>query len=235
MKKAFTMIELVFVIVVIGILAAVIIPSTRTNPLQEAAIQLLSHIRYTQHLAMVDDKFNPSRTDDNGDVIWFKDRWQLTFASNTYTGGSTVEAYTIFSDTQGTAVSRGNPQESEVAKNPENSNQIMTGGYSSTTALDYTNAGFKGMKKLNLGKSYGVASVVFGGGCLSTGSRIAFDHLGRPLQGDHDSMTDPYSSSRLITANCTITLSDGTDNIALRVTPETGYSCILDTAGVNCI
>ena len=62
MKKAFTMLELVFVIVVAGIIAAVVIPNTKTNPAQEAAIQLLSHIRYTQHLAMVDDKYDSTET-----------------------------------------------------------------------------------------------------------------------------------------------------------------------------
>jgi len=76
MKKAFTMLELVFVIVVIGILAAAIIPSTRTNPVQEAAIQLLSHIRYTQHLAMVDDKYGQNTP---GNVDWFQKRWQIKF------------------------------------------------------------------------------------------------------------------------------------------------------------
>lgn len=78
MKKAFTLLELVFVIVVIGILAAVIIPNTRTNPVREAAIQLVSHIRYTQHLAMVDDKFDA--TNNN----WYKNRWQIVFAGNEY-------------------------------------------------------------------------------------------------------------------------------------------------------
>ncbi|MDQ7060006.1 MAG: type II secretion system protein [Sulfurimonas sp.] len=66
MKKAFTMIELIFVLVVVGILAAVILPRTKTNPLQEAAIQLLSHIRYTQHLALVDDVY------DANDANWYK-------------------------------------------------------------------------------------------------------------------------------------------------------------------
>ena len=65
MKKAFTMLELVFVIVIIGILAVVAMPSFQRDTLQEAGNQIISHIRYTQHLAMMDDKFNPA------DATWF--------------------------------------------------------------------------------------------------------------------------------------------------------------------
>ncbi|MEA2073540.1 MAG: type II secretion system protein [Campylobacterota bacterium] len=233
MKKAFSMIELVFAIVVIGILAATILPSTKTNPLQEAAIQLQSHIRYTQHLAIVDDKYNALRIDTAGDLIWFKDRWQLVFSSSSYTGGSDVWAYTIFSDRTGNAVTRGDAQESEVAKNPENSNQIMTGGYSATAALDYTNDDFKGMKKLNLGKSYGVTSIELTGGCPSSdGYRIVFDSLGRPLKGDMSGNNTAYESDNLIQTNCDITLSDGSENVVLRIRPETGYVCILNSSSV---
>jgi len=78
MKNAFTMLELIFVIVVVGILAAVIIPNTKSSPEREAAIQLVSHIRYTQHLAMVDDKFDAS------DASWYKNRWQIVFNGNQY-------------------------------------------------------------------------------------------------------------------------------------------------------
>ena len=73
MKKAFTMLELVFVIVVIGILAAVIMPNMKTNPVREAAIDLLSQIRYTQHLAIIDDKFDPNNN------RWYRNRWQIAF------------------------------------------------------------------------------------------------------------------------------------------------------------
>ena len=78
MKKAFTLIELVFVIVIIGILAAVIIPRMRTHPVAEAAVDLLAKIRYTQHLSIVNDKY------DTSDATWFQDRWQISFATNTY-------------------------------------------------------------------------------------------------------------------------------------------------------
>jgi len=78
MKKAFTMIELVFVIVVIGILATAIIPRTRTNHNAETAIDLMSKIRYTQHLAMINDKYD--RSDDE----WFMKRWSIVFNGTTY-------------------------------------------------------------------------------------------------------------------------------------------------------
>ncbi|EDZ62175.1 protein containing N-terminal methylation domain [Sulfurimonas gotlandica GD1] len=82
MKKAFTMLELVFVLVVIGILAAVMLPDMKSSKVAESAVQLQSHIRYAQHLAMVDDKF------DAGNNVWFKDRWQIDFTGNTYSIGS---------------------------------------------------------------------------------------------------------------------------------------------------
>jgi prepilin-type N-terminal cleavage/methylation domain-containing protein len=79
MKRfAFTMLELVFVIIVIGILAVLAMPNFNRHPLQEATEQLASHIRYTQHLAMVDDKFDPA------DANWWKSKWQLTITGTSY-------------------------------------------------------------------------------------------------------------------------------------------------------
>jgi prepilin-type N-terminal cleavage/methylation domain-containing protein len=217
MKKAFTMIELVFVIVVMGILAATILPSTRTNPLEEAAVQLLSHIRYTQHLAMVDDVF------DADDSIWYKKRWQLVF-SNAVNPNSTV-AYTIFSDTAtGVATSvAGDADISEVAINPQNRTKRLTGGYAS--AISSTHA--QVTKKLNLQLSYGIDRVDFDDGC-NGGLRLFFDNNGRPMKGDQDSMTGAYSAGtqRLITSACTIVLFSADNNISITVQPETGYANI---------
>ena len=74
MKKAFTLIELVFVVVVIGIIAAVIIPRTNSDRVGESVIELISKIKYAQHLAMVDDKF------DANDANWYRKRWQIEFS-----------------------------------------------------------------------------------------------------------------------------------------------------------
>lgn len=75
-KLAFTMLELVFVIVVIGILSAAIIPRMDRDNLYEASEQLLTHIRYTQHLAMSDNIYEES------DANWFKDRWNITISDD---------------------------------------------------------------------------------------------------------------------------------------------------------
>jgi len=213
MKKAFTLLELVFVIVVVGILSAILIPKTERNPLQEAAVQLLSDIRYTQHLAIIDDKFNAQDKD------WYQRRWQILFGKNV--DSDEKWAYTIFSDTSGNAT--GDANEAEIAINPMNPNQRMTGGYTGANALSYNDANFVGMKKLNLGNSFGVDDIDF-----SCGQRLAFDHVGRPMKGDQSTMTGSYhaGSERLLKERCVITLKKGTKHIAINIEPETGYASI---------
>jgi len=215
MKKAFTLLEMVFVLVVVGILSAIVLTRPQSNSLQEAGLQLLSHIRYTQHLALVDNKF------DTNDLNWFKKRWQLVFSSGAAANNS--PAYTIFSDTAGN--STGNVNVTEVALNPENSTQYMSGGYSGANALDITSSSFNGMKKLNLGMSYGVSSVSLSGGCQN--NRIAFDHIGRLIKGDQTTMLGAYSNNRLVQTDCFVSLTHKNGNILIiTIRPETGYASI---------
>ncbi|MBU1658059.1 type II secretion system GspH family protein [bacterium] len=225
MKKAFTLLELVFVIVVIGILAAVIIPNTKSDRLHEAAVQLASHIRYTQHLAMVDDKFSAN------DRVWYRKRWQLIFGKSISTEGKI--AYTIFSD-QGTA-STANPTQGEMAVDPMNPEKYLSGGYSGS--LDTSS--FKANKKMNLGLSYDIVIVSLTGGCdggcneltgnsCSGDLRISFDNLGRPIKDSLHSYTAAYKSNKLIESQCQITLSNlSEDNVTIAIEAETGYAHIL--------
>lgn len=218
--------EIVFVLVIMGVLAAVILPTTKTDPLHEAATQLASHIRYTQHLAMSDDRYDKNRKDDDGNIIWYKERWQLVFSESKYTDDK--YAYTIFSDTAGN--STGDASESEIAINPQNADQIMTGGYGDPQAIDIRDDGFRGMATLNIGKKYGITDVKLKGGCSQ--NRISFDHLGRPFTGKQSSMDTPYNSGgtqRLVTKDegCKIILSHTSGDITVRITKETGFVCIL--------
>ena len=86
-KPAFTMLELVFVIVVLGILAALAMPRLDRDLKQEATDNILSAIRYTQHLALTDDKTVPG-------TAWQANLWKIVFQSDgssyTVSSGSNV-------------------------------------------------------------------------------------------------------------------------------------------------
>jgi prepilin-type N-terminal cleavage/methylation domain-containing protein len=220
MKRAFTMLELIFVIVVMGILAGAIIPNINSNPLREAAIQLISHIRYTQHLAMVDDKF------DTNDSKWFTKRWQIIFGKSNSTEHKW--AYTIFSDY---ANSDSNPNLSEIAKDP-----LRNGADNSTSTAKLLSGGYSGIlnstdkranKKMNLGMSYGITDISMSGGCSASNVRISFDVMGRPIQKPLDSYTTAYKSTGLIKSTCNIILKHNDSNITIAIEPETGYAHIL--------
>ena len=76
MKKAFTLLELIFVVVIAGILAFVLIPKSSDTKLLESANQLISHIRYAQQLALNNDQFDPN------DKNWYKKMWRIEFENN---------------------------------------------------------------------------------------------------------------------------------------------------------
>jgi len=224
MKKAFTLIELIFVIVVVGILSAVLIPKTQGNSLQEAATQLVSDIQYTQHLAMISDKFNTS------DANWYKERWMIRFKkdlvySGSYTPNGTytgVWSYSIFSDKSNDK----NPNKSEMARNPSNPNQYLSGGYNNTLHVEDA----RSMQKLRLGSAYGITNITFGGGCRSNILYIYFDYMGRPFNSMNTSSAYELASSgyhKLLTSPCEIKLSDGESILIIVIEPETGYVHIL--------
>jgi prepilin-type N-terminal cleavage/methylation domain-containing protein len=198
MKRfAFTLLELVFVIIVIGILAVLAMPNFNRNPLVEAAEQVAGHIRYTQHLAMVDDKFDPN------DQLWFRENWQIEFksATNVY--------YEIYSDID----HLGN---SDSTTHKEEATDPLTGD-----SLD-GNSDITDLKK-----KYAIESVTFSANCRGngTGKELAFDALGRPyyyITSANPPVTN--MSQYLLTSDCNITLVHPTEgNAIITVRPETGY------------
>jgi type II secretory pathway pseudopilin PulG len=208
--KAFTMMELIFILVIIGILAAVIIPKTQSSRLREAADQIVSHIRYTQHLAMMNDVFDPNNNE------WYKERWQIVFSSSKDTENK--YAYTIFSDKN----NDGNPNVlSEIAKNPQDTSRLLSGGYSGTLLSNNK----KATKEMHIGKKYGISKVEFSSACSRGSRRLAFDYLGRPLRGSIESLSMPYDIDHSIISQCTITITnDAHESINITVEPETGFA-----------
>ncbi|MDP3302389.1 MAG: prepilin-type N-terminal cleavage/methylation domain-containing protein [Sulfuricurvum sp.] len=215
MKRfAFTMLELVFVIIVIGILAVFAMPNFRGNQLQTAAEQVASHIRYTQHLAMVDDDFNQS------DATWWQERWQIQFENYAPNPGKIYVIYhNLNKDT--------NENDNEIARDPH-TRQLMKGA-----DKDIATPPFKYMDDLLISKKYGITNVTFSAGCNSssaTSNRIGFDNLGRPYT--RSSTATPFGN--LLIANCDISLVHTDGTAVIRVHPETGHVCILDAVTGLC-
>jgi len=205
MKKhsAFTMIELVFVIVVLGILAALALPRFDRDLRQEAADNVLSSIRYTQHLALNDDKTDPF------DTNWQQKLWSIHFT--TATSGS---YYTVSSDLDKSGLPA---EKSETAIDPVNGKYMY----------HHHNNPVQGNESPNLliGKKYGIGSIDFTGtGCSQ--KHIAFDQLGRP-HNSIGSASNDYST--YMNTDCNITFNF-TGNVAtsfnIIIKKETGYAYI---------
>ncbi len=206
MKKAFTLLELVFVIVIIGIISVVMIPRTGSNKVREAATQLVSHIKYTQHLAMVDDRYD---TNKKRGKLWFAERWQIYFANDG--SGNRNLVYTIYSDRDRATNADGD----EIALNPLNE-KLMTGDskYGVDSITD----------KMNLTASYGIDSIagdIMTGGCVNR-QRLFFDFLGRPH------FNNDNAHSRLMITDCNISICDNGDCATITIEAETGYAHILE-------
>ena len=164
-KKAFTMIEAVMVIVVMGILAAVAIPRLENDSRQEAIDQVLSDIRFAQHLALTDDVTNPNPN------------WQRAFWSISFVNDSGNRIYGIGSDKNYNGSFNGN----EYAIDPLSGLPMNGDNTSSDASVSPRTKLFK----------KGVTNIAFSAGC---GPIIGFDKLGRPHSGFNGSVSPTYAS-----------------------------------------
>jgi prepilin-type N-terminal cleavage/methylation domain-containing protein len=206
--KAFTMIELIMVIVVLGILSALAIPRLDRDLTQEAADNVLSSIRFTQHLALMDNKTNPS------DATWQMTLWHIRFA--TYTeDGTTKWFYTVGSNMAEVA----NITKTDTAIDPQNGKYMYNLNGDNTIATDES-------PNIFIGHKFGINSVVFTGGCAGN-QHVAFDHLGRPYSGIY-SATNNFAT--YMSTDCTITfnfINTSYTAFSIRIETETGYAYIV--------
>ena len=210
------MLELVVVIVVIGIIAAAALPRINDDHIAEAADQVMSHIRYTQHLAMQDSKFDPT------DANWFKKRWSITFTRASFCGGKSEWRYSVYHDDRN--VTGNLNSANEVARDPSDPSKFMSSGWAGISKANCANAS----SKYNLARKFGITNVELRGVCRDGNLQtISFDEFGRPMR----SVSTPGGGGaargydRLVYngQNCQIVLSTAKRTATITVTPETGF------------
>ena len=236
MKKAFTLIELVFVMVVLGILTFALWPKKQPTQAFEAARQIVAHIRYTQHLALNDDKFaTHTDTDGTGDNIakdWYKRLWRITFSNTTAdkkckNGGW---RYAVYQNIAGDLSDSGQPNgANEAAMNPAQAGKVLSACYSglSTNTSD----------ELNLGQTYKIENIdfsEFAAGAVIQG--IIFDELGRAYpRGEWNA---PYGNNHRFSqgggsfGRIKLSAKDGS-RASILVFGETGYACV-ENVDIGC-
>lgn len=216
-RSAFTMLEVVFVIVVIAILAVLAMPNFNRNLLQEAAEQVAGHIRYTQHLAMNDDKYDPDDTrfhsiagyNPSYNHLWFREYWRLRL----YTNNSNIW-YSVFTDKD----REGNI---DINTHVEPAIDPLTGKFLYGVE---SSSNPQNNIKMNLTSTFGITGV--SSTCDANQIDIFFDNLGRPYSGSISTGTlPPYSG--LLHNDCNITLTAGTRNAVITIRPETGYVSVV--------
>ncbi len=212
-KSAFTMIELVFVIVVLGILASLAMGRMDRDLKQEAAETILSHIRLTQQLAMRDNKH---RSDN--DAKWQTAYWQFAMKAC----GDDI-AYRVGSDI-GLDGDINGISKVESAISPINGKYIFS--------ADCENIASDETDSVLLSKKFGIynSGVTVSGGCDR--KQITFDYLGRPHTQSGYANAD---FSHIMTSDCNMTFvlstdsdNDGVDdNFTITIEAETGHAFIV--------
>ena len=200
-RRAFTMLELVFVIVVLGILAVAIIPQMDRDNIGEAAYQVARHVRLAQHYALVEDRFYNTDPTTPAGTDWRKTMWRITFVN-----GSEGDCYQVHADRDGLG---GAPDDEEKAVDPM-TKQFVWGGTSCRDTQTDVNPGVLLWKKFAV-SSVDVCSV---GG---TPKNIAFDNMGRPGQIENGTMN-------FLDDDCDILITTNDGNTAtVTVHQDTGF------------
>lgn len=209
MRKAFTMIEMVFVVVMLGVMAAVSVMYIPQTKLQQAADHMIHNIKYAKSLAQTDDRFFAMKDDnvksDTQVKHWKAGMWQVQF----HLGGNTAKhSYSIYADTARDANTTnfdGKPMSGDlIAKDPQN--KACLSGYSENNLP--TECKNNIAKEVRLQETYDVIiEVEPPSDCKETNTaRIYFDNKGMPYCGKVNISGSNTDTPKRLSDNMKITL-----------------------------
>lgn len=201
-KNTFTLIEIVFVIILIGVITSFSISKNNINKLVLAKDQIIMHLKYMRYIAMNDNKY------EHNNSLWYKKGWNLKFR---YCDGKDDIHYYIYSDEDLT----GHVKEIETLKDPF-TNQYIYSSIHCVDSIDRTNYTL-------LSKYYNIKKIEIS--CNETTS------IGQVLYLDDGNIYTKFSPDSNVSKNkyklnedCTIDLYDKQNNKqTITLDYRTGY------------
>ena len=221
------MIELVFVIVILGILSSLAMGRMDRDLEQEAASSILSHIRLTQQLALNDNKH--LSTGSVNQVDWQKSYWRFQFTNCDF-DGDVKAIYSVGSGNRNT--NQGKLKKEDTAIDPTNGKYMFATCNENMIGNDVS-------QQIFVGKHFGVEKMEMKK-CTSpqyTGQNFGFDYLGRPHVGISGYKGANGYFNKLATRDCELIVTMGTDinndgeindddNFKIIIESETGHAYI---------
>lgn len=202
MKKSFSLLEIVLVILIITLLASIITFKLKENNLTEVTNRLVIYLKQTRYLALIDSK------KDINEPLWHKKRWTIKFLRCREDIGGIY--YVIYSDTNMT----GHPSLDESLIDPLSNKRV----YSTNQCEISSNTS----KYVLLTKEFGIQNVEIS--CNDTTS------LGQISFGDDGNVYTKLSSYEYLENEyklenrCEIVLKDQKNDIStIVVEPKTGF------------
>lgn len=202
MKKAFSLIEILFVVFIISLIGSSFLFKPNNNKLEEATERLEFYLKHVRYQALVDDKY------DSENDLWHKRRWTLKFLNCRKSIGGIY--YSIYSDTNMT----GHPSLEESLNDPLTNKKI----YSSNKCEKSNNIS----KYVLLTKEFEIESINISCNETSTIGQLSFGNDGKVYAKLSSSNGNYYDHE--IKTSCIITLKtqkNGTQDIVIE--PKTGY------------
>lgn len=191
-KSAFSLYEVIFIIIIVGILSTLSTPTKKITNLEILALQIKEHIWLTRLKAMSDNIYTHQNKD-----IWHKSRWSIKFMNCDSSVGGIY--YVVYKDEN----LKGSPNKTECVVDPVSKKYL----YSNNDCVATEDEDHR----ILITKEYDISKIIVSCNQTTTIGQLAFGRFGEVYTKLSDSSTD-----NLLKEDCFIDLYNK-NNIKKRI------------------